>query len=182
MKFTWLCAALVVVALFGCGANAGSATMRDPQRDFDFEFGRWNVQIRALVDPLSRSSRWIEYRGTHVVQKVWDGRANLGVLEIDGPKGHVEGMQLRLYNPRTRRWSMTFASSRNGTLGEPAIGGFTDGRGVFFDKEPMDGQNVLVRSVTADITPNTYRDEISVSKDGGKTWKVYWIADYSRIR
>ena len=36
------------------------------------------------------------------VRKIWNGRANLVELEVDGPTGHIEGLNLRLYNPQSR--------------------------------------------------------------------------------
>jgi len=155
--------------------------LHDGQHDFDFEFGAWNVTIRALVHPLSGSRQWVQLRGTHVVRKIWNGRANLGVLEVDGPAGHDEGLQLRLYNPETRQWSLSFASSKDGKLQRPSIGSFANGRGVFYDRELFEGRAILARSVTSGITRSSYRDEIAFSEDGGRTWQVNWIALYTKI-
>ena len=52
----------------------------------------------ASSTPLSGSNTWVEYEGTSVVRKVWNGHANLIELEVDGPAGHIEGLNLRLYN------------------------------------------------------------------------------------
>src|SRR5258708_29153885 len=38
-----------------------------------------------LLHPLTGSSTWVEYEGTTVVHKVWNGRANLVELVADGP-------------------------------------------------------------------------------------------------
>lgn len=154
---------------------------RGGQHDFDFQFGTWNVHVRRLVHPLTASAVWVTYEGTHTVRRLWNGRANVGVLEVKGPAGCIEGMQLRLYNPQTHRWSLSFASSRDGALGPPAIGGFENGRGEFVDRESYNGRTILERSVTFDITPRSYRDEGAFSADGGKTWHVNWIALYTRV-
>src|SRR6266566_934396 len=61
---------------------------RDGQHDFDFETGTWKTHLRRLLHPLTGSTTWAEYEGTTFVRKVWNGRANLLVLEVDGPKGH----------------------------------------------------------------------------------------------
>src|SRR5262245_52654700 len=70
------------------------------EHDFDFEIGTWKTHLSRLVHPLSGSTTWTEYDGTTVVRKVWDGRANLVELSVDGPSGHFEGLSLRLYNPQ----------------------------------------------------------------------------------
>ncbi|GLQ46273.1 hypothetical protein GCM10007862_13240 [Dyella lipolytica] len=153
----------------------------DGQHDFDFNIGAWKTHISRLMNPLSGSKTWVQYDGTHVVRKAWDGRANIGVLEIDGPSGHIEALSLRLYNPTTHQWSLNFARSTGGTLGVPMYGEFKNGRGEFIDQETYNGRTILVKNVWSDITPNSCRSEWSFSDDGGKTWEVNWIAVDTRI-
>lgn len=49
----------------------------DGQRDFDFHIGTWTTRLSRLQRPLTGSTTWVEYVGTRVVQKVWNGPANL---------------------------------------------------------------------------------------------------------
>jgi hypothetical protein len=154
---------------------------RDGQHDFDFEIGTWKTHLRRLLHPLTGSTAWVEYDGTSVVRKIWEGRANLVELVADGPAGHFEGLNLRLYNPESHQWSLNFSSSGSGTLGQPTIGEFKNGRGEFFDQETVNGRAVLVRFVVSDITPTSCRFEQSFSDDGGKTWELNWIAVDTRI-
>jgi hypothetical protein len=152
------------------------------QRDFDFAFGTWKVHLRRLVHPLSGSHVWVDYEGTTVVRKIWNGRANLGELEVEDPATHtgIEGLSLRLYNPQSRQWSIYFANSREGVLGQPMIGGFKDGRGEFYDQEEFKGRAIFVRFVFSDITPNSYRFVQSFSPDGARTWEPNWVATFTR--
>ena len=106
-------------------------TERDGQHDFDFEIGTWKTHLRRLVHPLTGSTTWVELEGTTVVRKVWNGRANLIELEADGQPGHFEGLNLRLYNPQSHQWSLNFANSNDGTLNQPTVGEFKNGRGEF---------------------------------------------------
>jgi hypothetical protein len=159
-----------------------TSTARDGQHDFDFEIGTWKTHLRRLLHPLTGSSTWVEYEGTTVVRKVWEGRANLVELEADGPGGHFEGLNLRLYNPQAHQWSLNFASSNGGSLSQPTIGEFRNGRGEFFDQEPLNGRAILVRFVVSDITPNSCRFEQAFSEDGGKTWEVNWIATDTLVK
>jgi len=154
---------------------------RDGQHDFDFHFGTWKTHLRRLLRPLTGSTRWVEYQGTTVVRKVWDGRANLVELAADGPAGHFEGLSLRLYDPQSRQWSLNFSGLGSGSMSPPAIGRFANGRGEFFNQETLNGRAVLVRFVISDITSNSCRFEQSFSEDGGKTWEVNWIAVDTRI-
>ena len=159
-----------------------TSTERDGQHDFDFEIGTWKTHLSRRLHPLTGSTTWVEYEGTSVVRKVWDGRANLVELEVSGPAGHIEGLSLRLYNPQSHQWSLNFASSNGGAISVPTIGEFKDGRGEFFDTEPFNGRSILVRNVWSGITPNSCRFEQSFSDDGGKTWEVNWIATDTRAK
>jgi len=155
---------------------------REGQHDFDFEIGAWKTHLKRLLHPLSGSTTWVEYNGTTVVRKVWNGLANLVELEVDGPAGHIEGLSLRLYRPQSHQWSLNFANSSDGTLGQPTMGEFKNGRGEFYDQETLNGRAILVRFVISDITSNSCRFEQSFSDDGGKTWEVNWIATDTRMK
>lgn len=165
-------------------ANTAQAnpTYRDGQHDFDFEIGTWKTHVARLVHPLSDSHTWAAYDGTTVVRKVWDGRANLVELEVDGQAGHLELLSLRLYNPDAHQWSLNVASSHGGSLGVPTIGEFKDGRGEFIDQETFNGRAILVRFVISDIKPDSCHFEQAFSDDGGKTWEVNWIATDIRVK
>ena len=178
MKFLLL---LLVVALQPFPAVA-QTSQRDGQHDFDFEIGTWKTHLRRLVRPLTGSTTWVEYEGTTVVRKVWNGRANLVELKVSGPAGSFEGLSLRLYNPQSRQWSLNFANINSGTLATPTIGEFKDGRGEFYNQETYNGRAILVRFVITKLSADTCRFEQAFSDDGGKTWEVNWIAVDTRIK
>ena len=100
-------------------AGRQAAAQRDGQHDFDFEFGSWNVHLRRRLRPLTGSDTWVDLEGTSIVQKVWDGRANLGELKVSNATTHVEGLSLRLYNPQTRQWNIYWSNANDGSLGTP---------------------------------------------------------------
>ncbi len=163
-------------------AAPASKAPRDGQHDFDFEIGTWKTHLRRLLHPLTGSTTWVEYDGTSVVRKVWNGRANLIELEADGPSGHFEGLNLRLYNPESHQWSLNFANRSGGNMSQPTIGEFKNGRGEFFDQESLNGRAIFVRFVISNITPDSCRFEQSFSEDGGKTWELNWIATDTRMK
>lgn len=166
---------------FSQNSTGAGTAQRDGQHDFDFEIGTWKTQLKRLLHPLTGSTTWVEYAGTTVVRPVWNGRANLVELVADGPTGHFEGLNLRLYNPQSRQWSLNFANSAGGVLTQPTIGEFKNGRGEFFDQETLNGRAILVRFVISDITPSSCRFEQSFSDDGGKTWELNWVAIDTRV-
>jgi hypothetical protein len=173
---------LAATPAFAQSRPDSASNARDGSHDFDFEIGTWRTHLRRLLHPLTGSTTWVEYDGISVVSKVWDGRANLVELVADGPAGHFEGLNLRLYNPESRQWSLNFANSKVGTMSQPTIGEFKNGRGEFYDQETLNGRAILVRFVISDITPTSCRFEQYFSDDGGKTWELNWIAVDTRIK
>src|SRR3954471_7797943 len=161
--------------------SAPQAIAHDGQHDFDFEIGTWKTHLRRLQRPLTGSTSWVEYDGTTTVRKVWNGRANLVELDVTGAAGHLEALSLRLYNPDSHQWSLNFANVAGGTMAQPSVGEFKNGRGEFIDQESLNGRSILVRFVISDITPNACHFEQAFSADGGKTWEVNWIANDTRV-
>jgi hypothetical protein len=151
-----------------------------PEHDYDFNMGHWKTQIRAVGNPLSAPGVWTNLRGTHVVYRVWGDWANIGQLEIDGPGGHSESLELRMYDRKTRQWRVYLANSNNGALDGPMIGGFKDGVGtfVFLDKflDKMEWKAVLMRKVWFRITSKSCHEDWAISVDGGRTWVPTWIS------
>jgi len=162
--------------------TSAQTNQRDGQHDFDFEIGTWKTHLKRLVRPLTGSTTWVEYDGTTVVRKVWNGRANLVELKASGPAGSFEGLSLRLYNPQSRQWTLNFANINDGVLAQPTIGEFKDGRGEFYNQEKYNERAILVRFVITKITDDKYQFEQAFSDDGGKTWEVNWIAVDTRVK
>jgi len=168
---------LALPALLGA-APAGAG--RDGRHDFDFDLGTWQTHASRLLQPLTGSTTWVEMDGITIVKKVWDGRANLAELKADGPGGPVELLSLRWYNPTAQQWCLDFATPKTGTLGSPGIGEFRNGRGDFYDVEPIDGRSVLIRFSIWPTGADTAESEQAFSEDGGTTWEVNWRTRYTR--
>ena len=158
-------------------ALAVPATPAGTAHDFDFEHGRWHTTLRRRLHPLSASDVWADYTGTTIVRPVWGGRANLVELDVSGPEGRIEGLSLRLFDPKRKQWTLNFSNAAAGTLAPPMTGGFGGGtRGVFYSVETFDGKRVLVRFVIESTGPDSCRFEQAFSADGGATWEINWIA------
>ena len=164
------------------GAVSAGADLRDGQHDFDFNFGVWRTHIRRLKEPVSGSPEYVEMNGTVTVRRVWDGRAQLEEIEVDGPSGHWEGLTLFLYDPKAHQWTQTFVNSAVSSLSGGTIGEFKDGRGELYAQETRGGRSVLVRDVWSGIKPDSHHFEEAYSDDGGRTWKSYFIADLTRAQ
>jgi hypothetical protein len=158
-----------------------AAAQRDGQHDFDPLIGSWKFHVKRIVDPLTDSKTWVELEGTGVCYKIWDGRAQMDTIELDGPSGHIEGLTLRTYDPQSHQWRLYWANSKNGKLDPPQVGEFKNGRGEFFAQDTIDGKTILIRYVWTDLATKSPHFEQSFSDDGGKTWEVNWITDQTRV-
>jgi hypothetical protein len=174
-----LVGALCIAALLSMSATAG-AESHDSSHDFDFTFGTWTEHSRRLLHPLSGSDEWIEWDGRTVVRKIWGGRANMAEFTGDTPLGPLRLIAVRVYNPTSHQWSLNFATSKVGKLGDTAgVGEFKDGRIDFYDQEPINGRAILVRFSVYSTGLNTHVSEQAYSVDGGKTWEVNWVNRYT---
>src|SRR5580704_19459395 len=99
--FVWFCGVLLVEkpvsGLAQPSADAPKADSQQPaalpdgQHDFDFELGSWKIHLKRRLNPLTGSNTWVEFDGTSVTRKVWDGRAQIEEFETDSPtSGHIE--------------------------------------------------------------------------------------------
>lgn len=165
----------------GVRAAEALAPPRDGTHDFDFNLGTWRTHVSRLVHPLAGSSVWVQYDGISTVRPIWGGRASLFELEVDGPAGRIEGVGLRLYNPRSHQWNLNWTNSTTGTLGAPMTGEFRGGRGEFYDQETFNDRTILVRNSFFDITPGSSRFEQAFSDDYGRTWETNWIMTFARM-
>ncbi|WP_406194905.1 hypothetical protein OG331_11765 [Streptomyces sp. NBC_01017] len=146
--------------------------------DFDFFHGEWEVRHRRRTDFLDPGSDWEEFPATSRCQPLFDGAANLD--EIDMPHLGSKGLTLRLFDRETEQWSLTWSSSRTGTLFPPVFGRFEGERGAFYGDDVHDGKDVRVRFVWSGISATTARWEQAFSTDGGESWLTNWTMDFTR--
>jgi hypothetical protein len=153
---------------------------RDGQHDFDPLIGSWKYHLKRRLHPLTGSTTWVEFDGTGVCRKVYDG-ASIDQIEVGGPTGHIEGLTLRVYNPQSHQWRLYWANSKIGILDPPQVGQFKDGHGQFFAQDTINGKTILIRFDWTNLTTNSPHFEQSFSDDGGRTWEVNWITDQTRV-
>jgi hypothetical protein len=161
--------------------QTSGAKQRDGQHDFDPLIGAWKYHLKRRLNPLTGSNAWVEFDGTGVCRKVWDG-ASQDQVELDGPNGHIEGLTLRVYNPQSHQWRLYWANRKVGILDPPQVGEFKNGRGEFFAQDTINGKTILIRFAWTNTTTDTPHFEQSFSDDGGNTWEVNWITDQTRMK
>lgn len=177
----WGLALALALSLAGPRASAQASTtttlteLRDGQHDWDTQFGTWQIHLHKRLHPLTGSNEWGDFVCHDETRRVWGGMANLDELEADGPTGHIEGLTLRLYNPKTHQWSIYWANAADPEVGVPMIGSFAKGRGEFYDQEMYHDRSIYVRYLWTNMTDNSGDFEQAFSADGGKTWEPNWV-------
>jgi len=197
LALRFVCTAVAISAVAGVAARADAPMQPKPDHDttstiprtpvgtphdFDFEHGRWQTSLQRLVQPLSGSREWASYTGTSNVHPLLGGRANLVELEVDGPRGRIAGVSLRLFDTQSERWTLNYSNLAGGTLELPMSGGFDGSRhGVFYSADTLKGKSILVRFIIDVLDPDHCRFEQAFSADGGATWEVNWVASDTRL-
>ncbi len=149
-------------------------------RDWDFLVGSWNASHRRLRKRLVGNKDWDTFGGTLVNWPVLGGFGNVGDNVMEMPGGTVRGVGIRSFDPATKQWYSRWLDARYPTIGEPVRGRFENGVGIFIGDDTLDGRAIQTRVRWTGITAKTARWEQSCSADGGKTWEVNWITDFTR--
>src|SRR4029450_2588989 len=116
--------------------------------DFDFLVGKWKMHNRRLNKRLEDCKEWTEFESSDENWKILSGTADMdtySTTEMPGQEGKLfEGVTLRLFNPKTRLWSLYWVASNVGVLDPPVVGSFENNVGHFFCKDTFKGKNIIV--------------------------------------
>lgn len=145
--------------------------------DFDFEIGDWHVCSRRLRTRLSACSEWEEFEAHASVRVLPDRMGNHEILRSEHVPGYI-GMAFRLYDPKTRLWSIHWVDNQHRTLEAPMVGAFRDGIGVFEGECDIGGRSIRVRFLWS--RGEVPRWEQAFSRDAGITWETNWTMEFRR--
>jgi hypothetical protein len=162
-------------------SGAGTLGEQPGQRDFEPLLGRSSFHLKVRLKPLTGSNQWVDYTGLGDCIPVWHGRAQLDTIDLEGPTKHIEGLTVRLFNPKTHEWRLYWANSRDGLVVVPQIGQFKAGHGEFYAQDVLDEKSILVKFDWSAMMSKSPHFEQSFSNDGGKNWEVNWISDQTRV-
>jgi hypothetical protein len=162
-------------------ASPGSSS-----NDFDFLVGKWSMHNRHLDKRLANCHDWTEFDSSSVNAKILTGAADMdtySTTDFPGMGGKLfEGLTLRLFDPKTRLWSLYWIASNTGKIEPPVVGSFDqNGVGHFFGKDTLNGKPILVvfrwdaRNKERPIWGQAF------SQDNGKTWEWNFFNVSERI-
>jgi hypothetical protein len=153
-----------------------------PADDFDFLFGRWDVQHRRLRDATDAAcTDWLDLSGSCEAWPLLRTGGHVDRLVIPDAAGGepFEGSTLRLLDPDTDLWSIHWCSTRGGgALDPPVVGRFEGDVGTFTGAEVLGGRRALIRFTWLRRESPRWQQEFSY--DAGATWVVNWTMDFAR--
>lgn len=168
------------------GALKITASATSSTGDFDFLVGKWKMHHRRLNKRLEGGKDWTEFDSWDENSKILSGTADMDTYhttEMPGLEGKLfEGLTLRLFDPKTRLWSLYWVASNRGTLDPPMVGSFENDIGHFFAKDSYNGKNVIVvfRWDIRDKDHPVWSQ--AFSPDSGRTWEWNWYNVSERIQ
>lgn len=153
-----------------------------PPSDFDFVIGDWHVHHRRLKARLTGCTEWESFDGLSSTHKTLGGFGNVEDNQIFLPGGSYRALALRSFDAQARSWSIWWLDGRSpGALDTPVVGRFTDGVGVFFAEDTLNGLPIRVRFTWRTSPEGHPRWDQAFSADQGATWEVNWEMEFVRL-
>jgi hypothetical protein len=166
----------------GAGALAIQASESSSEHDFDFLVGDWKLRNRKLKSRLTKSDEWTTFESAVEMHQILGGMGNIDkYTELVSGKPY-EGVALRLFNAKTKLWSIYWADSNSGSLDPPVVGSFTNKVGHFFARDTFKGQAIIVVFRWDVRNPERPIWSQAFSSDEGETWEWNSINVSERIK
>lgn len=146
------------------------------EHDFDFHIGEWKIHNKRLKTILSNSDEWIEFESSCETFKNLNGFGNINLYRFHKQGvSYEEGLVMRLFNPKTRLWTIYWVESNSVALDVPVIGSFEKKVGTFFANDTFKGQPIIIRCIYDGTVPKTVVWRQAFSADQGETFETNWI-------
>jgi hypothetical protein len=158
------------------------ASVTSSHTDFDFYIGKWNIRNRKLKERLNNSNELIEFDSTDATSHLLKGFGNMNKFSATFDGEPFEGIAIRLFNPTTKLWSISWADSTAVAFDPPMVGSFNGNIGKMYCKDEFKGQDIIVlfHWDKTDIDNPIWSQAFSIDK--GKTWEWNWYMYASRIK
>jgi len=158
------------------------ASPTSSSEDFNYLIGNWKLKNRKLKSRLTNCTEWVEFESKVEMRQILGGNGNIDKYTDTASGKPYEGVALRLFNSKTKLWSIYWADSNSGTLDPPVVGSFENKIGHFFSKDTFNGKNIIVVFRWDVRNPNLPVWSQAFSADNGKTWEWNSINVSEKIR
>jgi hypothetical protein len=151
-------------------------------KDFNYLIGNWKLKNRKLKSRLTNCTDWVEFESKVEMYQILGGNGNIDKYTDTASGKPYEGVALRLFNSKTKLWSIYWADNNSGSLDPPVVGSFENKIGHFFCKDTFNGKKIIVVFRWDVRNPNLPVWSQAFSADNGKTWEWNSINVSERIR
>ena len=159
-----------------------NASPTSSSKDFNYLIGNWKLKNRKLKSRLTNCTEWVEFESKVAMYQILGGNGNIDKYTDTASGKPYEGIALRLFNSKTKLWSIYWADNNSGTLDPPVVGSFENKIGHFFCKDTFNGKKIIVVFRWDVRNPNLPVWSQAFSADNGKTWEWNSINVSERIR
>jgi hypothetical protein len=164
------------------GALAILPSATSSARDFDYLVGRWTLKNRKLKARLAHSTEWIAFESRVEMHQILGGLGNIDKYTDQASGKPYEGVAVRLFDPKTRLWSIYWADGSRGSFDPPVVGSFENKVGHFFARDTFGGRNIIVVFRWDVRNPSRPIWSQAFSADEGKSWEWNSINVSERVR
>lgn len=142
--------------------------------------GTWEVHNKKLISRLSNCTEWTEFEALVEFRTILKGFGNIDSYRTLLDDVPFEAIALRLFNPKTRLWSIYWADSKVVVLDVPVVGSFDGNIGTFYTKDVWEGQRILIGFRWDKTNHDVPLWSQAFSSDEGKTWEWNWYMTFYR--
>lgn len=170
---------MISFAISSDGKLLITASATSSVNDFNYLFGTWNISNRTLKKPLTGSDAWDEFQATQECHPILLGQGNYDIFSTEFESKPFQGLTVRLFDPKTRLWTIYWADSQDMKLDDGKVGSFDGDEGDFFGRESAGGKDVIVRFHWDKRDPKAPVYSRAFSADDGRTWEWNWYSKFS---
>jgi len=131
---------------------------------------------------LNNSNEWTEFQSSDENHNILDGIGNMDIYKTSFDGKPFEGLTLRLFNPKTKLWSLYWVASNTGVMDPPVVGSFEGNIGRFYAKDVFQGKPILMVFVWDKTDKDNPVWSQAFSPDNGVTWEWNWTNVSHRIK
>jgi hypothetical protein len=139
--------------------------------------GVWDVATKMKMDP--NQAEWMEAPAVATFSYILDGSAIRMDYEMDMGGMPFKGFSITTYDRETKMWQEIWVDNMSCRL-SMMTGTEENGMRVMTGTDFWQGQEMLMKNTSSNITDTSFDWQMESSTDGGKTWFTSMTATYTK--
>jgi len=174
---------LVNASINSTGELVVTPSATSSAKDFDFLAGKWTMDNKKLKTRLNGCTEWTTFQSSDEnLGTILHGVGNLDFYRTNFDGKPYEGLTLRLFNPKTKLWSLYWVASDVAVLDPPVVGSFEGSVGMFYAKDTFQGKPILMVFKWDKTDPDNPVWSQAFSADNGRSWEWNYTNTSHRIK